>query len=228
MQEKAARIMAVLGATLGAAAVMLQFGLMLDRFHGHGGTAFEALWRFLGFFTNVSNVFAALVLAHAALRPKARTRLASPRIEAAATLAVLMAGILNSALLAGRFHPQGLFWLTDVALHEGAPLAACLFWLLRPHGGLNVRDAVLTLAWPLAYCVYALTRGAFDGWYPYYFLDPTLLGAVGLAGNILALGVAFLGAAFLLLSLDRMLARIPRKALAEKTLLGSAATEGGI
>jgi hypothetical protein len=209
--------MAVLGASLGAAAVILQCLLMLDRFQSHGGTAFDALWRFLGFFTNLSNIFAALVLAHAALRPTARTGLASPRVEAAAVLSVLMAGALNSALLAGRFHPQGLFWLTDLVLHEAAPFAALLFWLLRPHGGYSAKDATLTLVWPLAYCIYALARGAFDGWYPYYFLDPTRLGTIGLLGNIVGLGIAFLVAAFLLLFLDRMLARIPRKILNQQS-----------
>jgi hypothetical protein len=222
MQERAARITAVIGASLGGAAVILQFGLMLDRFESHGGTPLEALWRFLGFFTNLSNLFAALVLAHAALRPKARTGLAAPGVEAVATLAVLMAGILNSALLSGRFHPRGLFLISDLALHEAVPVVVALFWLLRPHGGLSAKDAVFTLAWPLLYCVYALVRGAADGWYPYYFLNPVSLGTAGLIANIMGLGLAFLAAALILLAADHLLARgLPRRALVE-----SAVSEG--
>ena len=222
MQERAARITAVLGASLAAAAVALQFGLMLDRFASHGGTPLATLWRFLSFFTNLSNLFAALVLAHAALRPRLRTGLAAPAVEAAATLAVLMAGILNSALLSGRFHPRGLFLISDLALHEAVPLVVALFWLLRPHGGFCVRDAALTLAWPLLYCVYALLRGAADGWYPYYFLDPVSLGLFGLIASIAGLGLAFLTAALILLAADHLLARgLPRRAL-----VGTAVSEG--
>jgi hypothetical protein len=228
MQEKTARIMAILGASLGAAAVILQLALMLDRFHSRGGTSLEASWRFLGFFTNVSNIFAALVLAHAALWPKRRTGLAAPLVEATATLAILMAGILNSALLAGRFHPQGLFWLTDLVLHEGAPCAVALFWLLRPHGELLLRDAVFALAWPLVYCVYALARGAADGWYPYYFLDPTVLGIAGLAINIAALGAAFLAAGLILVGIDHTLHRVLSKSVPRGGLLESAASKSGL
>jgi hypothetical protein len=224
MQEKTARITAIFGAILGTAAVILQLALMLDRFQSRGGTALEALWRFLGFFTNLSNIFAAMVLAHAALRPKVRTGLGAPGVEATATLAILMAGILNSALLAGRFHPQGLFLLTDLVLHEATPLAVALFWILRPHGELRMRDALFMLAWPLLYCVYALARGAADGWYPYYFLDAGILGIPGLAATVAALGAAFLAAALLLVGVDRLLG----KGMPRRSLLDATAPEGGL
>jgi hypothetical protein len=205
MREKSARLMAALGAGIGVAALALQLSLMLGRFYDRGDTTLAGLWRFLGFFTNVSNLFAALVLAHAALRPKARTGLGAPRIEAAATAAIIMAGILNSALLAGRFNPQGLYKLADLALHDMVPFAVALFWLLRPHGELRLEDALFSVSWPLVYCVYALMRGAADGWYPYYFLDPAILGLTGLATNIAALGAAFLAAALSLVGIDRLL-----------------------
>jgi hypothetical protein len=216
MQEKAARSTAIFGTCLGAVAVSLHLALTLESAHARGGPALVALWHFLGFFTNLSNIFAALVLAHAALRPKLRTGLAAPRVEAAATVSVVMAGFLNSVLLARHFHQEGLFKLTDFALHEAAPFTVALFWLLRPHGELRARDALLALSWPLLYCVYALMRGAADGWYPYYFLDPALLGATGLAANILALGSAFFGATLILLAVDHILGKgLPRRSLFE-------------
>jgi hypothetical protein len=206
MQERSARVAASLGALICVAALALQLGLVLARVHERGGGTLEGLWRFLGFFTNLTNAFAAIVLIHAALRPKARTWLGAPSVEASATLAIVMAGFLNFALL-GRFNPQGLFRVADIALHEIAPLAVAAFWILRPHGGLRLRHAAFTLAWPLVYCVYALLRGSADGWYPYYFLDPMMLGLGGLLTNILALGVAFLGVALGLVAIDRALAR---------------------
>jgi hypothetical protein len=206
MREKSARLMAFLGAAICLTAVGLQLALIIGRFHEHGATTIAGLWRFLSFFTNLTNILAALVLAHAALRPTLRIGLAEPRVEAATTTAILMAGILNSALLAGRLHPQGLYWLADFALHVVAPAAVAMFWVLRPHGSLRVKDAFFAMGWPLLYCLYALARGAADGWYPYYFLDPAILGLGGLAASIVGLGLAFLAAALLLVVIDRRLA----------------------
>jgi hypothetical protein len=57
----------------------------------------------------------------------------------------------------------------------------------------------------LGYCAYAMTRGAFDNWYPYPFLDVGKLGAGAVTINCLGLGLAFLGMAFVLSRLDRVL-----------------------
>ena len=80
-----------------------------------------------------------------------------------------------------------------------------LFWLIRPHGSLKWADAALLVIWPLAYCAYALTRGAFDGWYAYYFLDPTRAGPGALALSIAAQSAAFLACALAFVALDKML-----------------------
>lgn len=48
------------------------------------------------------------------------------------------------------------------------------------------------LLWPLGYCLGALAGGALTGWYPYFFLDPRVLGAGGVALAILALALLFL------------------------------------
>ena len=55
--------------------------------------------------------------------------------------------------------------------------------------------------------------------YPYYFLDPALLGATGLAANILALGSAFFGATLILLAVDHILGKAYRGGAFSKTPL---------
>ena len=52
-----------------------------------------------------------------------------------------------------------------------------------------------------------MTRGQFDGWYPYPFLDVAQLGAAAVTRNCLGIGVAFLALALLLAGLDRTLLR---------------------
>jgi hypothetical protein len=221
MREKSARTMAFIGTAICVASLALQLALMLGYVHGRGGSTLAGLWRFLGFFTNVTNILAALVLAHAGLRPTTRTGLASPWVEAGATAAIIMAGILNAALLS-QFHPEGLRKLADLGLHAAAPLAVALFWLLRPHGALRVQSALLAMSWPSIYCAYALLRGAADGWYPYYFLDPTILGLSGLAVTVLGLGLAFLAALLMLVGIDRLLGHIDsRRSIPGHERLGS-------
>jgi hypothetical protein len=58
-------------------------------------------------------------------------------------------------------------------------------WALMPHGELKWGDMKWALIPPALYLAYALARGAFDGWYPYYFLDPTLQSGIQLGLNIL-------------------------------------------
>ena len=218
MREKSAHITAFLGAAICLAALALQLALMIMRFEERGGTALAGLWRFLGFFTNLTNIIAALVLARAALRAPRSVGPATARVEAAVAAAIVMAGFLNSLLLSARFHPQGLFWLADFALHFVTPGVFALFWVLRPHGGLRAMDAVYAMAWPLLYCVYALARGAADGWYPYYFLDPQVLGVAGVAASILGLGLAFFAAALILFGLDHLLGGAGKRVLRDGDL----------
>jgi len=81
-----------------------------------------------------------------------------------------------------------------------------LFWLLRPHGGLRWPDVWLCVILPLGYFVYALARGAADGWYPYAFMDIGQFGAGVVAVNCAIMGAAFVVMASLLKLLD---ARLP-------------------
>ncbi len=78
------------------------------------------------------------------------------------------------------------------AFHAIVPIAFTLHWLLlEPKGALKWRDLWPWLAYPLIYCVYAMVRGGFDGKYPYFFLDPTDIGVMGVAAYVAGLVVAF-------------------------------------
>ena len=87
------------------------------------------------------------------------------------------------------------------------PIVFVAFWLLRPHGGLNWRDAALCVIWPAIYFAYAFARGAIDGWYAYWFLDPANLDLLTLVRNAVILVVAFGVAGLALIGLDRLMAR---------------------
>lgn len=143
-----------------------------------------ALWRFIGFFTIIMKMSATLVMTHAALRPNVRTGLSDPRAEFAVATAMGIVAIVYSAALHSIWNPQGWQLVADHGLHDVMPALFLLFWFLRPHGPLRTPDTLWALVLPVAYCFYAMIRGAFDGWYAYHFLDAAALDAGTLARNI--------------------------------------------
>lgn len=169
------RIVAIAGAIIGWAALVLQLVLLNGTLAEQGFDFPGVVWRFLGFFTILSNIFAALVLTRAALRPGDLRGLNHPRVEAAALVAIILVGIVYSVALRAVWKPEGWNAVVNHALHDVMPVVFVVFWLMRPHVGLKWSDAAWCLVWPFAYAVYALARGAVDGWYAYWFFDPTKL-----------------------------------------------------
>jgi hypothetical protein len=140
-------------------------------------------WRFFGFFTILSNIGIASIATAIALGGKGR--LAGPRARLMGLTAIVTVGFIYSLLLRSLWNPQGLQKLADAALHDWTPLFYAGMWALMPHGELKWGDMKWALTPPALYLAYALARGAFDGWYPYYFLDPTLQTGMQLGANIL-------------------------------------------
>ncbi|WP_033074876.1 Pr6Pr family membrane protein [Sphingopyxis sp. MWB1] len=202
--QKSARWLHLLAALVAWAALTLQLVVLVQRFDADGQSVAAALWRFFGFFTILTNLFVAIVASTAALRPC--HALAAPRCRLAALAAILLVGIVYSLALRHVWNPQGAQAVADHGLHDATPLLFLLAWLAAPHGGLGWRDWLWTLAFPLAYLAYALMRGAYDGWYAYYFLDPVTQGWGAFALSVATIIAGFLLIAGLLLGLDRWLA----------------------
>lgn len=200
MRSRLARLLAGVGAVLGWAALALQLMLTLALIHSQGGTMLLGVWRFLGYFTVIANLFAAAVLSSAVLGRS------TARLEFCAVTAMTLVGVVYSLLLRETWDPQGWQKVADLALHDVLPVLVVLFWLLRPHGAVRTRDAAAALVLPLSYCAYAVVRGAQDGWYPYPFMDVGVLGAAQVALNCVMISVGFAAMAIVLLFLDRRLA----------------------
>ncbi|MGD9979334.1 MAG: Pr6Pr family membrane protein [Hyphomonadaceae bacterium] len=205
--KQSARIVASAGALIGLFGLALQYWLLYADMTTAGASPLEATWRYLAYFTILTNTFVTLVMAGAALRPRVDAGLNAPRIELMAVTSILFVCIVYNLLLASRWDPQGWQKLADVIVHNIVPAVFALFWALRPHGTLSWRDAPFAALWPLSYAIYGLSRGAFDGFYPYFFMDPTSLTWDRIALNLSGLVTAFIFGALLLTSLSRALAR---------------------
>jgi hypothetical protein len=204
MRAKAARLIATTGAVLGWAALILQLILLIRLIQSQGGTLLEAVWRFVGYFTILTNIAAAAVLTYAAMRPDRRYGLSDPRVALSVTVALAMVGIVYSAVLRALWSPQGWQKIADVTLHDIAPVVFVFFFLFRGHGPLRWRDSAYAVVMPTAYVAYAFARGAANGWYAYDFLDPSKLGVVQVSLNIAGLTLAFLAVALVLIGLTRL------------------------
>ena len=204
---KPARFAAIIGALVGAFGLILQFWLLYADMTQNGATPLEATWRYFAYFTILTNTLVTLVMARAALKPESYTGLNAPGIELMAVTSILFVCVVYNLLLASRWDPQGWQKIADLIVHDAVPVIFAIFWFLRPHGSLTWRDAGVAAIWPLAYAVYGLGRGAFDHFYPYFFMDPTKVSYLIIARNLAGLVVAFLLGAALLLTVSRALAR---------------------
>lgn len=205
MPTRNARIAAAVTAIVGWTALLLQLVLIVERMEAQGhGLAF-ALWRFAGYFTILTNLGVAIVASFMALRPA--SGFAGPRARLTAASAIALVGIVYSIALRQIWSPTGWQKVADHALHDVTPILFLIAWLLFPHGDLRWRDGLWATVPALAYCVYSFSRGAADGWYPYYFLDPTQLPLVFLLSSIALLFLAFLAAGLLLTGADRAMRR---------------------
>jgi len=196
---------AILAALVAWASLALQFGLLVSHPDMAEAGIVAVFWRFLGYFTILTNTAVAVVATAMAVRP--HTALASPRARLATAVAIALVGLVYSLALRAVWNPTGWQAVADHALHDVTPPVFLLAWALSSHGELAWQDALHAILPPFAYCLYAFVRGAADGWYAYWFLNPEALGPAGLAVSIAVLLSAFLLVALSLIALDRWLAR---------------------
>jgi len=195
---RGARAAAVVVAVIGWGGLALQYLLFTKLVGLAMGT-----WRFVGFFTILSNIGIATIATAIALGRD--NWLTGPRARLMGLTAIVTVGFVYSLLLRSTWHPQGLQKVVDMALHDATPLLFLGLWLLMPHGELKWRDLKWALVFPAAYQAYALIRGAFDGWYPYYFLNPTLQTPTELGISMLCVLVVFAIIACCAIAADRRL-----------------------
>lgn len=208
------RIWALLRLAMAAvvvAAVLTQLTVSMARTAESGGDVATVFANFFSFFTILSNVIAAVVLAWAATtslrRPeRALTSLPLSAALAAASTFMIITGIVYNALLRGITLPQGaepVPWSNEV-LHLIGPVFLLLDLLVGPaRRALRWRVAAVIVAFPLLWTAYTLIRGPLvtnptsgePFWYPYPFLNPNGPGGWGMVVvYVLVIAVAFVAA----------------------------------
>jgi hypothetical protein len=169
---------------------------------------------FFSYFTNLSNLFAALVLLLTALRfftgaGRGAAEDSSDRLRAASTVNMAVVGIVFALLLRKVDLGSLLPWI-NAWLHYVMPCAVVLDWLLQPpRARLGGRQLLLVQIFPLAYLAYVLVRGSSVGWYPYPFLNPANVGGyAGVAAYAVGIALTFFVGGWVLLALGNKLKRL--------------------
>ncbi|MGA7205841.1 MAG: Pr6Pr family membrane protein [Specibacter sp.] len=190
------RILAALRFLLGAVtltAVGTQLGI-------HISNGFSVL-NFFSYFTNLSNIFAAVVLLVESVLTL-RGRELGPVwqfLRLASVVCMALVGIVFSALLRNVDLGSLLPWV-NTWLHYVMPIAVVADWLaLSPRLAIPLRRLWFTVLIPIAYLVYSLVRGAAVHWYAYPFLNPANGGYGTVAVTCVFIAVAFIAVSAVLL-----------------------------
>lgn len=187
-------------------ALALQFHIVVDRFLAEGSPVVEAVIRFASYFTVTTNTLVAVLLTLSLVRSPDRAP--RPSTMAAATVYIIIVGIIYYLLLAKSWNPQGIQLFANVALHYVMPAVMVVYWLLFvPKGETRWSHAVWWLIYPLAFFVFTLAEGLRVNWYPYPFIDVTALGYMKVAINGAGLLIFFYALNLIMIALDKTLGR---------------------
>ena len=200
------RSLTAIAAMLGWCGLALQLLLSIQLTVAHGRGALAGLWIYLGFFTILTNLLVALALSATATGSDGMLGrfLRRPDVHTAIAMSIIVVAAIYHLLLRQLWHPRGWQVVGDDALHTLMPLLFMLhWWLAVPKASLRWRQVLAWQVYPAAYFVYALARGAINGWYPYPFLDVTTLGYLDVLINGCGMLLLFIAVASLLVALGR-------------------------
>jgi hypothetical protein len=136
-------------------------------------------------------------------------------VRLSTTVYVVVISVVYNALLrggAGDIRDAGYNWpvLPNEIIHVWGPIVMLLDWLLvAGFASVRLRAAFWVVVYPVAWILFSVIRGNIDGWWAYWFLDPTDKGGVtGMLTYIFGIAALMIGLGFVLSLFARALKRI--------------------
>jgi hypothetical protein len=175
---------------------------------------------YFSYFTIETNLLITVALTFTFARPQSERFLTRPDVKSALVVYIIIVGTVYEVLLRNLWHPQGLQFFADCALHDAIPFLYTLYWFaFLAKGSLRWGDPLWWLVYPVLYFIYIMLRGAAFGAYPYPFINAAQLGFMRVFLNGAGLLVAFLVLGVILTAIDHTLSSGSRA----RSGLGSAA-----
>lgn len=139
-----------------------------------------------------------------ALKSLPETRLITIVRLCATVYFTVIAVVYNALLrgLPGDIRDAGYNWpvVPNEIIHVWGPIILLLDWLLvAGFSSVRLRAAFWVVVYPLAWILFSVIRGNVDGWWAYWFLDPTDEGGVtGMLTYIFGIAALMIGLGFVL------------------------------
>lgn len=205
-QSKAVVSLMIFIAIVAWMALGLQLYILIKNAEVNGLTKLQATCRFFSYFTILTNLLVAVSLSFILLKPSTAPGrfFFKPSTITAITLYIFIVGLVYNTILRFIWEPTGLQKLVDEALHVVIPLLFLIYWLLfASKGSLKWIYSLQWLIYPFVYLLYALSIGAFSGFYTYPFINVTELGYSKVLLNAGVLMLVFIAAGLLLIWIDQ-------------------------
>lgn len=182
----------VLGLVRGASALLVFFAIVVQMTTNIGAGTFNPT-RFFAFFTILSNLFGAALFLVLALNWRSARSGTADFLRGASVVYLTVTFIVVIWLLSGADLQVAIPWV-DFVLHKLFPVVVVLDWIVDPPvTRLTYRLGLRWLAYPIVWVAFTLGRGAFEGWYPYPFLNPANGGYGSVAFYFVAILIGFVG-----------------------------------
>ena len=186
---------------------------------GHFPSGVERGFNTFAFFTVQSNLIAggtALLLAIRLDRPSLVFR----TFRLIGLVAITVTGVVFHVALARLLDLDGLDQLGNQLVHTVVPVLTVVGWLIfGPRGATSRRVAWLSLIFPACWLAFTLIRGAVIDWYPYPFIDVSVIGYGKAVLNAFWVSLLLLGLAAGATALDSRLG--PRRPAGDLTPAGA-------
>ena len=154
----------------------------------------ETTLRFFSFFTILTNILVAIVYsANYFMCKKSLGFFVNPRVQTAVGVYIFIVGFVYNLILRFIWKPSGLQQVVDEFLHLIIPIVYILVWFFYvKKETINWNSVFAWLLYPLIYICVVLFLGSFSNFYPYPFIDVSVLGYNVVFRNALLLTLFFL------------------------------------
>lgn len=181
-----------IGFFLGWLAIIGQFILMMQN---RQADIPETIIRFFSFFTILTNILVALYFTSriSIFKKTYISKLSNNGNLTALTAFILVVGLVYQIILRGSWQPTGLQKIIDELLHSVLPLFVLIYWLkFANKTDLIFKNIKIWLWYPVGYFLYIIIRGHFSNFYPYPFINVTVIGYPQVLINSVIVSLFFL------------------------------------
>jgi hypothetical protein len=193
--------------------VSVQFIISINRAIAEDNSVSQVVINMLGYFTILTNTFAAAVLAILGLLPNSRIGkvFATPKVFGCVVSSMLWVGIGFHLLLSDYWSPDGMEAVTNYLNHYIVPSALLIVWLVfPPETQIPKRTPLLWEIYPLIYGAYIIIRGEIINKYPYPFFDINVIGYPKALWNGLVILLVILGIGYFVRAIVNLSSRLQR------------------